>query len=184
MAACRVEGCNRVSHTKGYCSKHYQQIRRRGKILNRSLKDGNEFVFDDDVCKIKLYDIWGNIKAKTIIDKEDYEKVKDYTWCLNDNGYVKSRNGNYTFSLAPFLLGTLRNKSTIVDHIDGDTLNNCKNNLRVCSCQQNTANQKGKNCYSSKYKGVCWAKGIKKWRSRIKYNYSTISIPISSASSS
>lgn len=55
----------------------------------------------------------------------------------------------------------------IVDHIDGDKLNNTIENLRLVTTQQNTFNsspQKGK---SSKYKGVAWDKKRKKWRARI-----------------
>jgi hypothetical protein len=41
-----------------------------------------------------------------------------------------------------------------VDHIDGNTLNNCKSNLRACTKSQNTMNRKRASNNSSGFKGV------------------------------
>ena len=55
-------------------------------------------------------------------------------------------------------------KDKSVDHIDGDTLNNQCNNLRLCDQSQNNANQQGaKKNSKSGVKGVYWHKGAKKW---------------------
>ena len=51
----------------------------------------------------------------------------------------------------------------MIDHIDGDKLNNRIENLRIVTNQQNQFNQK-------KAKGYCWNKQHKKWMSRIKLN--------------
>jgi hypothetical protein len=53
------------------------------------------------------------------------------------------------------------------DHIDGNTLNNQKSNLRNVTCQQNGCNKsKCKNLFS-KYKGVSRVKRDKKWQAYI-----------------
>lgn len=45
-------------------------------------------------------------------------------------------------------------KGRFTDHIDGDALNNQKNNLRTCIVRQNAANMKKRANQSSRYKGV------------------------------
>jgi hypothetical protein len=58
----------------------------------------------------------------------------------------------------------------VCDHIDHNTLNNTKRNLRICTKSQNATNQRPRKDGSSKYKGVCWHKRDKKWQARIHHN--------------
>lgn len=44
MKTCKVEGCNGKHRCKGYCNKHYIQMKRYGEILDRSIKDPNDIV--------------------------------------------------------------------------------------------------------------------------------------------
>lgn len=57
-------------------------------------------------------------------------------------------------------------KELEVDHINGNRLDNRKENLRICTKSQNLRNQH-KTCGSSKYKGVSWRVRANKWESRI-----------------
>lgn len=50
-----------------------------------------------------------------------------------------------------------------VDHIDGNTLNNARNNLRYATEAQNSQNKKSYAGSTSKYLGVCWQVGSKHW---------------------
>jgi hypothetical protein len=60
-------------------------------------------------------------------------------------------------------------KGKVVDHIDGEGLNNTKQNLRIGTIAQNNMNcRKQKKPASSKYKGV--SRRSKKWEAGIKYN--------------
>ena len=66
------------------------------------------------------------------------------------------------------MLGRELKKSEHVDHINGNGLDNRRANLRVSNNSQNHANKnKQRGNYSSKYKGVCWLKNIKKWSAYI-----------------
>jgi len=56
----------------------------------------------------------------------------------------------------------------VVDHINGDTLDNRKSNLRICSISQNGANRGKNKDNTSGYKGVTFHKGTKKWQAGIK----------------
>ena len=60
-----------------------------------------------------------------------------------------------------------------IDHIDGNSLNNHIENLRVATHKQNQENRKGANKNSKTgVKGVRehWYKSTKKWRAEIQYN--------------
>ena len=52
------------------------------------------------------------------------------------------------------------------DHINHITLDNRRNNIRICNNQQNQFNQTTR-MGTSKYKGVSWYSPYKKWRTQI-----------------
>lgn len=62
-----------------------------------------------------------------------------------------------------------------IDHINRNTLDNQRSNLRLCTNSQNQMNMKSKTG-SSKYKGVNWHKQHKKWQSRIQFNKRQINL--------
>lgn len=55
-----------------------------------------------------------------------------------------------------------------IDHIDGNKLNNCKDNLRLSDAQKNGQNKTKKVGSSSKYLGVSYSDN--KWRTTISKN--------------
>lgn len=58
-----------------------------------------------------------------------------------------------------------------VDHINGDSLDNRRANLRGASYAQNQANRlKYDRGYSSRFKGVTWHKGGSSWLAQVKVN--------------
>ena len=107
-----------------------------------------------------------------IIDRDDCERISQYTW-FHAAGYLRARfPGNTNRLLHRFIMGLNKEDKEMVDHIDGNPLKNSKSNLRLATNAQNSANQrklKGRVC-SSHYKGVSWHKQHKKWHSHIKYN--------------
>jgi hypothetical protein len=56
----------------------------------------------------------------------------------------------------------------VVDHINHDTLDNRRANLRPATQLQNRYNTRKRKNKSSRYKGVHWHKCTKKWRAEIK----------------
>lgn len=113
-----------------------------------------------------------------LVDDEDYERLNKYSWRVNrsyDTYYARcsvgSRVKNYMqhkILLAP--------PGTEIDHIDRDGLNNQKANLRLCTHSQNLMNQRHRIGCTSEYKGVCWDRGRRKWKTRIAIDGITINL--------
>jgi len=61
-------------------------------------------------------------------------------------------------------------KGEMIDHINGNGLDNRKVNLRFCTASTNQMNRKSVRGSTSKFKGVCWNKKANKWQSQIKLN--------------
>lgn len=62
----------------------------------------------------------------------------------------------------------------LIDHIDGNGLNNMRINLRVATSQENTRNMRPNNNRSSQFKGVFWCKPRGKWQAQICVNRQNI----------
>lgn len=115
-----------------------------------------------------------------LVDDEDYERVMQFKWSYRiSRGHVYACRMDYASSgertsvpLHRFIVGA--SKGVFVDHIDGDTLNCRRYNLRQCSNAENLRNRGAQKNNKSGYKGVCWANGIQKWMAQIKVNRKTI----------
>jgi hypothetical protein len=110
---------------------------------------------------------------ETVIDDDDYDRVNAFKWCCHAGGYpIRKGPNNKTIYMHKFIMGFPPDQ---VDHINGNKLDNRKNNLRICSHMENTKNRLKQNARSSsKYKGVDFQKRSGKWRARIKVNYKSI----------
>lgn len=90
----------------------------------------------------------------TLIDADDHKRVSKYVWNYQiSGGYAYRCNAEKEWiPLARFILG--KKKGIIVDHINGNRLDNRKKNLRVATAYQNNINRKPNKNKSSVYKGV------------------------------
>lgn len=129
------------SHGYVLCNKHYRQLKKYGEFKDdnpRTICDKNEYHICGDVTYIDLYDKDCNVIAQAIIDTEDLDKVKYTKWKLSPSGYAmntpKFKGGDKRMSRE--ILKT----DKMVDHIDHDTLNNRKSNLRIVNKSQNQMN--------------------------------------------
>lgn len=146
------------------CIKHYTQYRRYGKILDRTRYDKNEIIKNNEYAEVILYDSNQKEVARAKIDIEDIDRVKDFKWGINSNGYAYNRN---KVILMHRYLMDIYDENLEIDHKNGDRLDNRKDNLRICTRQRNIFNSKPSNRNTSGFKGVGWDKRYNKWRARI-----------------
>jgi len=111
---------------------------------------------------------------RAYVDEDDFDFLSQRSWYAQEYtcgkvyacSYFARRignRGNPAESGYMHRLITQAPKGLLVDHIDGDGLNNGKKNLRLCTYSQNRVNS-GKRGVSSQYKGVDWNKKQRKWR--------------------
>ncbi len=68
------------------------------------------------------------------------------------------------------------NKGMVIDHLDGNPLNNKKNNLRICTHAENMRNSKIRINNKSGYKGVSYQENSNNYRASIRFNNIKINI--------
>ena len=114
------------------------------------------------------------------IDKEDYEKVKNYCWHKHKDGYMRTClevvNGKNKYILMHYLLIEKKSIDDEVDHINGNTYDNRKSNLRIVKHINNMKNLKMYKNNTSGYQGVCWNKRDGKWYSYIQVDNERINL--------
>jgi hypothetical protein len=102
-----------------------------------------------------------------IVSDEDYERVAQYKWCYDGHGYATRKivvGGKHNSQLMHRSIMDSPSGYD-VDHIDGDGLNNTRENLRTATRGQNSANSKVSSG-ASRFKGV--HKQGDKWVAAIK----------------
>lgn len=89
-----------------------------------------------------------------IVDKADYEWLNRHRWhtsCFGGKTYA--RRNTKTSSIMMHRAILCAPKGLVVDHIDGNGLNNRRSNLRVCTQAENCRNAKPR-VGTSRFKGV------------------------------
>ena len=165
MKECNVCGRQVKKLQKGMCYKHYRQLTKYGKVLDnnpRAKRDPNEIIIYDDFAEIILYNNKCQEIARALIDLEDIDIVEKYKWHLK-HGYVCSTTDR--IRLHRYVMNCP--DDMVVDHINGNKLDNRKSNLRICTIQQNSWNHKKSDRNTSGTTGITWHAKQKKWLAQI-----------------
>lgn len=125
--------------------------------------------------KIKLGGHYKNrlVRGYAIIDDEDFLLVSKYRWNKTSHGYA------ITTAEPHIYMHRLINKTPdnmITDHINRNTLDNRRINLRNSGKSLNAVNTALRKTNTSGYKGVHFLKGYGKWESYITKNYKKIGL--------
>lgn len=110
----------------------------------------------------------------SIVEENDYYHLIKYKWHIQttkngDSFYAKNSSIGM---MHRYLLG-VNDKSLMVDHINGNTLDNRRVNLRICTRSQNGMNQRPQRRKKDKmclYKGVTQTGSKKKFQARLVLN--------------
>lgn len=103
-------------------------------------------------------------------DLEDYDKIKDYCWTIQNNGYVTAYcPTTMNRILLHRLIMNCDNNNLYIDHIHGNKTrnDNRKSNLRTATPSQNTMNKSLLKNNTSGVTGVSWNKRKGEWESYI-----------------
>ena len=142
------------------------------------------------VKTIPLYGAYGQGKY-AVVDDQDYDWLSSYRWHVDNHvgaGYA-SRSQHVNLGRNRYTAVSIRmhreimgaHAGQMVDHVNGDTLDNRRCNLRFCSHAGNlqnvgkTAHRKGR-LTTSQYKGVYWRSDRNCWTAKIMANRKTQSL--------
>lgn len=120
-----------------------------------------------------------------IVDESDYATLRQWDWyaSYNKGGYIARRfafickdgvRKKGTIAMHRQILGLGYGDNRVVDHINHNTLDNRRSNLRICSHRQNHQNRVSHKNTSSRFKGVYWHKNSQRWEASICVNGKSI----------
>lgn len=139
---CVVDWCNCKQNAsgRGYCRKHYDQLRKHGHVLPERIGYApSEIEVHDDYAEIIIADKYGKELERAMIDKEDISKVEGKRWTDNGNGYIRTFSKTRPVYLHRLIMGY--DSELDIDHIDRNKLNNRKENLRIVTRLANANNR-------------------------------------------
>lgn len=103
----------------------------------------------------------------TLVDDEDYALVAPYSWAVTGSAdrsrglYVtaawRANGRRHTIRLHRLIMAA--KPGDVVDHVNGDTLDNRRGNLRLCTVKENSRNRRPNTRQAVPLKGVVLSRG-------------------------
>lgn len=160
-----------------WCLAHYQRWRQHGDPMKGGGVEIAEWklrplVLKDDHALVPL-----SQGLVAVIDLRDAEEIGRRNWHAVEDGRTFYALDGAKNKLHNVILG--HKDGHIVDHEDGDGLNNRRSNLRFATASQNQFNKRLNRNNTSGFKGVSYAAhapGEKKWRAKITVERKYISL--------
>jgi hypothetical protein len=120
-----------------------------------------------DAMWFRLSQVGGRRPVFALIDDEEFQRVGLTNWSMNIAGYATACSIKFLAKhhslMHRFIIKAERGQ--IVDHINGDPLDNRKQNLRIVTASQNAMNAKRPTIPGklSRFKGVTWDRKTGEW---------------------
>jgi len=125
----------------------------------------------DDVCFVALTQgRFGMVEAR------DFKRLSRYKWCVSlctRKYYARRRSKGKTIFMHREIMRPPKNM--VVDHVEGNGMNNCRSALRVCTRLENGHNSKPSG-RSSRFKGVSYNDALDTWEAAICIDSEMVSI--------
>lgn len=99
-----------------------------------------------------------------LVSDVDYDSIRLREWFVNSDGYAVSFKSDGFFSMHRFITGAPCD--IVIDHINGDRLDNRRSNLRPATFSQNMANRAGWS--KTGYRGVSVHKQSGKYQAFVR----------------
>lgn len=113
-----------------------------------------------------------------IVDDADFDWLSQWNWIALPQGtsgkFKAARNERLNGRLGPQRTILMHrqimapNEGEVVDHRNGDSLDNRRRNMRTCTQAENCLNRKNGNGGSSRFKGVSWRTHNRKWAAKFR----------------
>ncbi len=150
---------------------HLKNAMRSGKLTGRINGKRNK--------KFNSYDLSGEYgvgftskNEEFYFDLEDYGKIKNYCWHINNDGYVANKTEEGCTLMHRLVMGLSKGDRREVDHIYHKTNDNRKDQLRIVCSSENKMNQGIPSNNTSGYRGVYYDKQYDRWSAEIvAYNH-------------
>ena len=157
------------------CYKHMHQLHKYGKFLDnipRTNSDLNDYVVSDGVAYFNLYNQKNEKIATFIIDVCDIQNVKYHKWRLSHGHVVTGLpSKGQQRDLSHVVLDIQKDDSVVIDHINGDPLDNTRGNLRICSQGENVLNKRFMSNNTTGFIGVSYKKDRDRYDPEIRFGY-------------
>lgn len=152
-------------------NKHHFCDRECSKRFNTGIINGNKIEIDKNNNCAKMFVKYKDKIINVLIDIEDIEKVKLFTWHAKyqddiGNYYIIKNiikgNSNKQIMLHRYIMNCP--KGLTIDHINHNTTDNRKQNLRICTQRENNLNQSElRSNNKSGYRNISWQKACNKY---------------------
>ena len=138
-ACCTFPGCSNPHEAKGLCEAHYTQSRIKGEVSPLTYLPSPI----DAEGKVTLFGerdrVRGHAVGHATIDVASHAIVSDHRWRMSSDGYAVTKIEGKSVKMHRMLMPHAGGRE--VDHIDGNRLNNCLNNLRLVTDTEQSQNR-------------------------------------------
>lgn len=117
-----------------------------------------------------------NHSKYAVIDDEDFDIIAYHKWYFHKGYAVRTQKVNGKKKMIYMHRRIMKPPADmVVDHINGNGLDNRRNNLRVCTRGENVRNMRRTQSRKkaerhSRFKGVYWVEQSQKWVAQIRVN--------------
>jgi len=147
----------------------YNTIEEAQTVYNEKRKEIESLKIPLEIIRNKdmIATIYTSNRDEILIDDNNYFEIAKYTWYLSSGGYAHSEIKGSNIIMHRLIMNAKTGSLVIIDHINGNRIDNRISNLRSTDSVLNAHNRIKKSGTTSKYKGVHLCKKNGKFEAKI-----------------